>query len=174
MTVSAHVSGNVAVPGSTQINNVSLSTTYTTDDLDRACLHALRCPNTLEVKIRLKEKDKLLYKSIEWVVQGAQYARWQNSEDVSLLWIKGGAGKGKTMMSIGLIEQLEQPLRAHEQPPVIAYFFCQNTNYELNTIEGIIKGLILCLVKQQKELCEPLRYRWEQQWLRWSFSVDFI
>ncbi|KAF3010020.1 hypothetical protein E8E13_011438 [Curvularia kusanoi] len=161
MTVSAHVSGNVAGPGSTQINNVSLNTTYTTDDLDRACLHALRCPNTLEVKIRLKEKDKLLYKSIEWVVQDAQYARWQNSDDVSLLWIKGGAGKGKTMMSIGLIERLERPLRPDEQPPVMVYFFCQNTNYELNTIEGIIKGLILCLKKQQKELCEPLRHQWD-------------
>ncbi|KAJ4383783.1 hypothetical protein N0V86_000626 [Didymella sp. IMI 355093] len=161
MTVSARVSGNIAEPGSTQINNVSLNTTYTIDDLDRACLHALRCPNTLEVKIRLKEKDKLLYKSIEWVVQDAQYARWQNGEDVSLLWIKGGAGKGKTMMSIGLIEQLEQPLRPDEQPPVMTYFFCQNTNYELNTIEGIIKGLILCLVKQRKELCEPLRHQWD-------------
>ncbi|KAF1923330.1 uncharacterized protein M421DRAFT_9831 [Didymella exigua CBS 183.55] len=85
MTISAHVSGNVAELGSTQINNVSLNTTYTTDDLNRACLHALRCPNTLDVRIRLKEKDKLLPKLIEWVFQDAQYVRWQNSEDVSLL-----------------------------------------------------------------------------------------
>lgn len=74
-------------------------------------------------------------------------------------------------MSIGLVERLEQPLRAHEQPPVIAYFFCQNTNYELNTIEGILKGLILCLVKQQKELCEPLRHQWDNDNRR--FREDF-
>jgi hypothetical protein len=95
------------------------------------------------------------------VVQDAQYVRWQSSDDVSLLWIKGGAGKGKTMMSIGLIEQLEQLLRPDEQPPVMAYFFCENTNYELNTIESIIKGLIMCLVKHQKQLCEPLRHQWD-------------
>lgn len=111
--------------------------------------------------------------------------RWQNGEGVSLLWIKGGAGKGKTMMSIGLIEQLERPLRPHEQPPVMAYFFCQNTNYELNTIEGIIKGLILCLVNQQKELCEPLRRQWDSDNRRfredltswralWSIFLDIL
>jgi hypothetical protein len=87
--------------------------------------------------------------------------RWQNGGGVSLLWIKGGAGKGKTMMSIGLIEQLERPLRPHKQPPVMAYFFCQNTDYKLNTIEGIVKGLILCLVNQKKELYEPLRRQWD-------------
>ncbi|KAH5617544.1 hypothetical protein HBI23_254240 [Parastagonospora nodorum] len=161
MTSSARVSGNVAEPGSNQINNVSHTTTYTIDDLNSACLHALRCPHTLDVKIRLKAKDKLLYKSIEWVFQDAQYVRWQNEEGVSLLWIKGGAGKGKTKMSIGLIEQLERPLGSHKQPPVMAYFFCQNTNYELNTIEGIIKGLILCLVNQKKELYGPLRHQWD-------------
>jgi hypothetical protein len=94
-------------------------------------------------------------------VQDTKYVQWQNDKDVSLLWIKGGAGKGKTMMTIGLIEQLEQSSHPHEQPPVMAYFFCQNTNYELNTIEGIIKGLILCLLNQQKELSEPLRRRWD-------------
>jgi hypothetical protein len=202
MPVSAHISGNIAESGSTQINNVSLNTStchwsqssgrsslaiaaYTTDDLDRACIHALRCPNTLDVKIRLKEKDKLLYKSIEWVVQDSQYVRWQTCEDVSLLWIKGSAGKGKTMMSIGLVEQLERRSHPHEQPPVMAYFFCQNTNYELNTIEGIIKGLILCLVTQQKELYEPLRRRWDSDNRRftedltswralWSIFLDML
>jgi len=62
------------------------------------------------------------------------------------------------MMTIYLVEKL---LQQHERPPIVAYFFCQNTDYELNTIEGIIKGLILCLVKQQKELYEPLRRRWD-------------
>ncbi|KAF1922252.1 uncharacterized protein M421DRAFT_427110 [Didymella exigua CBS 183.55] len=36
-------------------------------DAIKAGLHALRCPNTLDVRIRLKEKDKLLPKLIEWV-----------------------------------------------------------------------------------------------------------
>ena len=118
----------------------------------------MRCPNTLVVKNRLKEKDKLLYKSIDWILQDPKYLSWQNGDDISLLWIKGGAGKGKTMMSIGLIERLSLP---QDESTVVTYFFCQNANYELNTIEAIIKGLILRLVDQQKVLSESLRRRWD-------------
>jgi hypothetical protein len=69
------------------------------------------------------------------------------------LWIKGGAGKGKTMMSIGLVERLQDA----QYQPIVAYFFCQNADYELNSIEAIIKGLILWLVDQQPNLKECLR-----------------
>jgi hypothetical protein len=61
------------------------------------------------------------------------------------------------MMSIGLIERLSLP---QDESTVVTYFFCQNADYELNTVEGIIKGLILQLVNQQKELKESLRCRW--------------
>ncbi|KAK7177665.1 Vegetative incompatibility protein HET-E-1-like protein 15 [Paraphaeosphaeria sporulosa] len=135
-----------------------MNTAYTVDDIDRACIHALRCPNPLDVKNQLKAKDRLLHESISWILQDPKYARWQDKDDASLLWIKGGAGKGKTMMTIGLLERLSLP---QEQHPLVIYFFCQNANYELNTIEAILKGLILCLVNQQKELNEFLRRRWD-------------
>jgi hypothetical protein len=119
----------------------------------------LRCPDTLVVKNRLKEdKDKLLHKCIDWILQDPQYISWKDGDDVCLLWIKGGAGKGKTMMSIGLIEHLSL---LRDTSAVVTYFFCQNANYELNTVEAIIKGLILQLVNQQKELKESLRCRWD-------------
>lgn len=47
------------------------------------------------------------------------------------------------MILIGLIEQI--PHR-QDGTTIITYFFCQNADYELNTIESIIKGLILQLV----------------------------
>lgn len=43
----------------------------------------------------------------------------------------------------------------------MTYFFCQNEDYELNTIESIIKGLILRLVNQQEQLTASLRHRWD-------------
>ncbi|KAF5856759.1 hypothetical protein ETB97_006748 [Aspergillus alliaceus] len=132
---------------------------YTTEDIDRICLHALRCPDSLAVKNRLKEsKDKLVHQSIHWILQDPQYKNWENGDDVGLLWIKGGAGKGKTMLSIGLIEELA---RAQDESIVVIYFFCQNADYELNTLEAILKGLILQLVNQQTELKGSLRRRWD-------------
>ncbi|CAI7600497.1 unnamed protein product [Penicillium discolor] len=133
--------------------------TYTTEDIDRICLHALHCPDSLAVKNRLKEsKDKLVHQSIHWILQEPQYKSWENGDDVGLLWIKGGAGKGKTMMSIGLIEELA---RVQDETTAVIYFFCQNADYELNTLEAILKGLILQLVNQQTELGESLRRRWD-------------
>lgn len=80
---------------------------------------------------------------------------------MGLLWIKGGAGKGKTMMSIGLIEELESLSRQATETSAVTYFFCQNADYELNTIESIIKGLILQLVRQEPQLTQWLRNRWD-------------
>ncbi|KAL8696240.1 MAG: hypothetical protein Q9201_007757 [Fulgogasparrea decipioides] len=71
---------------------------------------------------------------------------------------KAGAGKGKTMMSIGLIEQIP---RRQSGSTIMTYFFCQNADYELNTTESIIKGLILQLVNQQEQLTASLRRRWD-------------
>lgn len=149
--------------GLTRVSDKSTKLTHfiahTTEDIDRLCLRSLRCPDSLVVKNRLKEtKDKLLPQSFEWIFRDPQYQSWQNGENVCLLWIKGGAGKGKTMMSIGIIEELSRP--RHEST-VVTYFFCQNADYELNTLPMIIKGLILQLVNQQTVLKQCLRRRWD-------------
>ncbi|KAL4947742.1 hypothetical protein BDW69DRAFT_107656 [Aspergillus filifer] len=123
------------------------------------CLQALRCPDSLAVKNRLKDsKDRLVHQSIHWILEESEYNDWKDGDEVGLLWIKGGAGKGKTMLSIGLIEELA---RAQDGASVVIYFFCQNADYELNTLEAILKGLILQLVNQQTELKEILRRRWD-------------
>ncbi|CRG89233.1 WD-40 repeat-containing protein [Talaromyces islandicus] len=143
---------------------------YTTEDIDRICLHALRCPDSLAVKNRLKEsKDRLVHQSIQWILEDPQYKDWANGDEVGLLWIKGGAGKGKTMLSIGLIEQLARA-QAQDESTVVIYSFCQNADYELNTLEAILKGLILQLANQQPELKESLRRRWDT--IQESFSED--
>jgi hypothetical protein len=144
-------------------------------------LQALQCPDPFVVKNRLKEsKDKLLLKAIEWIFQNPQYCLWQSEDDVRLLWIRGGAGKGKTMMTIGVIEQLSQ-----DDSSIITYFFCQNADYELNSIGGIIKGLIQQLIRQRKKLLELLQRRWDatracfkeniSSWrILWDIFLDMI
>ncbi|RMZ90383.1 hypothetical protein DV736_g2368, partial [Chaetothyriales sp. CBS 134916] len=151
--------------------NPTFNLGYADDSIDRDCFRALRCPDARKVKNQLREnKDKLIHKSFEWILQDPQYVSWQDSPDVGLLWIRGGAGKGKTMMSIGLIEQLAC---SQDHSTVVIYFFCQNANYELNTIEAIIKGLILQLANQQKELKESLRSRWDSENKQFNEDITF-
>ncbi|KAL3455860.1 hypothetical protein BJX64DRAFT_294641 [Aspergillus heterothallicus] len=148
--------------------NAGLLVAHTTEDIDRVCLHALRCPDSLAIKNRLKDsKDKLVHQSIHWILQDPQYTAWKDGDEVGLLWIKGGAGKGKTMLSVGLIEELARP---QDESTVVIYFFCQNADYELNTLGAILKGLILQLVNQQAGLKELLRRRWDTE--QESFSED--
>ncbi|QGA15964.1 hypothetical protein EYB26_003631 [Talaromyces marneffei] len=136
---------------------------------DQSCLQALQAVNPFVVKNRLKEnKDKLLVDAIEWIFHDPHYCRWQDEDNVRLLWIRGGAGKGKTMMSIGLVEKLSQ-----DDSSVVTYFFCQNANYELNTIEAIIKGLIWQLIQQRPELIGPLLHHWDAEHSRWKEKMTW-
>ncbi|CAI7653831.1 unnamed protein product [Penicillium manginii] len=141
----------------------------TVEEIDRLCLRELRCPDSRLVKNRLKEsKDKLLPESFEWILRDPKYESWRDGEEVCLLWIKGGAGKGKTMISIGLIEELLRFCR--DKSSAITYFFCQNADNELNTLQGMMKGLILQLLRQQPALKECLRARWDAE--KGSFDED--
>ncbi|CEJ62505.1 hypothetical protein PMG11_11002 [Penicillium brasilianum] len=159
MTTQVDIRGNIAQAEAIQVNSVNLTTVHTLAEVDQLCLRTLRCANALVVKNKLKEnKDKLLYDLIAWVFQDRQYLSWQDGEKISLLWIKGGAGRGKTMISIGLVDRL---LRRQNDSTMVAYFFCQNANYELNTLESVIKGLIQQLVFKQQGLQIALRRRWD-------------
>ncbi|KAK6351443.1 hypothetical protein TWF718_004603 [Orbilia javanica] len=136
------------------VNNNILSEITSLEIIDQACLSFLQCPDVSAVKNQLQEtKDGLVFESIEWIFRDEQYTNWKDGDNVSLLLIRGGAGKGKTMLSIGVIDALSSNA-------VVVYFFCQNGNYELNTIEAIIKGLILCLVSQRGEAARVLRNYW--------------
>ncbi|KAJ5380537.1 G-protein beta WD- 40 repeats containing protein [Penicillium cataractarum] len=177
-TIHVEIKNNTAQPGSIQINNLNLTPgifdimldkatersswlfiVYSPEDIDRLCLRALRCPpDSLAIKNRLKKKDRLLHESIEWILQDPQYKNWQTGDNVCLLWIKGGAGKGKTMLSIGIIEELS---RLQHESTIVTYFFCQNSDCELNTLRAIITGLILGLMNQQTTLRQSLRRRWD-------------
>ncbi|KAK6521223.1 hypothetical protein TWF506_001448 [Arthrobotrys conoides] len=135
----------------------SLNEIVTPDETDQACLESLQCPDMLAIKTRLQEtKDGLVFESIKWIFENKQYIDWRFGEDISLLLIRGGAGKGKTMLSIRLIDELSSDA-------VVAFFFCQNADYKLNTIEAVIKGWIRCLANQREEALRALRNYWNAE-----------
>lgn len=157
----SHTYGDATVTGNARVQFGDSYRILSKNEVDNACLRALRCPNSLVIKNRLKDKkDKVLRQSFDWILRDAQYISWQDGENVGLLWIKGGAGKGKTMMSIGLVEELAQ---RPKDTTLVTYFFCQNADSDLNTIEAVIKGLIFQLVRQQESLKQALWERWDSE-----------
>jgi hypothetical protein len=62
------------------------------------------------------------------------------------------------MMSISLIEQLiTLSGRSNHGSSAVTYSFCQNADYQVNTVEVILKGLMLRLYEAREETRPALR-----------------
>jgi NACHT domain len=103
---------------------------------DQQCLRDLRLIDPRdEIKTIEDRKDPLFKGSYAWIFDCKEYKKFMNWEDGNkhrLLWIKGDAGKGKTMLLLGVIRELEQ-LKLNPYSPSLSYFFCQGTSSMLNT-----------------------------------------
>ena len=133
------------------------------DENDNQCLRDLRLTDPRHDKERIEAKgDEVLEGSCSWVLQDPAFVSWWNRDDSRLLWIHGNPGKGKTMMMISLISELSKRLKDRPGSNVLVYFFCQNTNSDLNTTVSILRGLIYHLVDQEKKLIRHIRRRYDK------------
>ncbi|KAE9364063.1 WD40 repeat-like protein [Stipitochalara longipes BDJ] len=100
-------------------------------------------------------KDHLLADSYKWILETQQYESfvdWHHSNTKRLLWIRGGPGKGKTMLLVGIIRELTAQQDTHFEAPRLSYFFCQDSDARLSTATSVLRGLIWMLVQQEKSL----------------------
>ena len=104
-------------------------------------------------------KDKLLPESYKWVLETQTYksfTNWDNGSANGLLWMRGDAGKGKTMLLMGIVEELKVQLETHFDGCCLSYFFCRATEAKVNTATSVLRGLIWMLVRQEKSLIRHL------------------
>ncbi|KAF2262809.1 WD40 repeat-like protein [Lojkania enalia] len=133
------------------------------------CLRDLRVTHPREDRARIEdEKDTLLKDCYAWILDDSGFRRWRTQADSQLLWIKGDPGKGKTMMIMGIIDELSQKDRARpslrkigSKHALVAYFFCQRTRPELNNSVSVLRGLILLLVEKREQLIQHVQKRYE-------------
>ncbi|KAJ6439240.1 Vegetative incompatibility protein HET-E-1 [Purpureocillium lavendulum] len=121
--------------------------TARSNDEGEKCLQALFVINPQDHMTRIEdEKDKLLYEAYEWMLHTYNYAAftsWGQPElpPCQLLWIKGPAGTGKTMLVMGIIRELSK--RSAALAPSISYFFCQGTDEtEFYTLRRIFEDML--------------------------------
>ena len=110
-----------------------------------------------------KKKDGLLDNAYKWILATKEYAAftgWSGNKSplppCRLLWIKGHAGTGKTMLLIGIIRELsDQPAALS---PNVSHFFCQGTGDKTyNNATAILRSLIWILLVQQPHLISHLQ-----------------
>ena len=113
-------------------------------------------------------KDSLLKDSYVWILDNPAFIDWRDNNDTQLLWINGDPGKGKTMLMIGLIEELLGQLKARPSSGILSYFFCQGTDSRLNNAVSILKGLIYQLADQHPALIRHLQKRYDSRERKFS------
>lgn len=132
------------------------------DDAEAACRKDLRVVDPQHDMQRIEnDKGGLLPIAYEWILRTQEYmsfTNWDNSgpehPQRRLLWIKGHAGTGKTMLMIGIIRELShQPVASAHK---LTYFFCQGTNKVLNNATAVLRSLIWLLLLQQPCLMSHL------------------
>jgi ankyrin repeat protein len=92
----------------------------------------------------ISAKGKRVEGTCEWILGHTDYHAWLNGA-VSQLWISGGPGKGKTMMSIFLTEHLERKISTMENTHLVHYFFSfqdENRNTGVTLLQSLIHQIV--------------------------------
>ena len=87
-------------------------------------------------------KSNQLYKS--WLCSRSQ-----------LLWLSGGPGKGKTMLSIFLAEELKRTAEYSPNALFIQYY-CDSKDEKRNTAIDVVRGLVLQLLQAYPKLFDHI------------------
>jgi len=134
-------------------------------DEDHHCLADVLLADPRHEKIRIERtKGGLLSDSFRWILDNSEFQRWREDKQSQLLWIKGDAGKGKTMLMIGITDELqEQVARSGKSSAteVLSYFLCQGTDSRLNTATATLRGIIYLLASEQPFLISHLRKKYD-------------
>lgn len=147
----------------TKLNTIAQSANPSPDSLK--CLQALFItdPATDRAKL-INSKGELVQGTCDWIAQKQTFVEWRAS-DGGLLWISGGPGLGKTMLSIYLIEYLSSCILFTDEGKThySTYFFCDAKDNTRNNAVAIIRGILFQLVEQKKELIGHILPSYEVQ-----------
>lgn len=141
------------------------------DDQDTECLRALFVldPQDDMDLIQTVQKEDLFDNAHKWIFDTIEYkafTNWSTNEPVNprsrLLWVKGVAGSGKTMLLVGIIRQISGEYAVLS--PNVSHFFCQGTTDKAHrNATDILKCLVWMLLIQQPHLISYLRTEHRQK-----------
>ena len=106
-------------------------------------------------------KDHLLPDSYVWIVNYEDFIDWRDGGETQLLWIKGDPGKGKTMLLIGIVKEMQSTCNSTNST-LLSYFFCQATDKSLNSATAVLRGLIYQLLVQRPSLMSHVRDKYDK------------
>ncbi|ETS04744.1 hypothetical protein M419DRAFT_6568 [Trichoderma reesei RUT C-30] len=122
------------------------------------CLQNLFITDPAKDRAKLiTSKGELVLGTCDWITQRKEFLDWQASNG-GLLWISGGPGLGKTMLSIYLTEYLSSSFRPSDNANghLSMYFFCDAKDNTRNNAAAILRGLLFQLLEHDMELIKHI------------------
>ncbi|PNP54495.1 hypothetical protein THARTR1_05052 [Trichoderma harzianum] len=153
--ISENTVGNNAIVNQGDDNHITINAD--TSNADKSFLQQISKTDPIYDKKRiLMLKGPLLKESFSWILEHEDFNKWRHTKESGVLWIKGDPGKGKTMLLCGIIEDLGKDSAVN-----LSYFFCQATDYRINTAAAVVGGLIKTLLKSHLEILSHIREKYE-------------
>ena len=135
-------------------NSLPATSQLTEEQWRDYCLSALFLTDPVDDRAKLiTVKGQRVQGTCQWITTNEAYISWLASPS-QLLWLSGGPGKGKTMLSIFLTQELE--IIAQSQGAVLVYFFCDTRDNRRNTATAMLRGLMFQLIQQHSRLLEHI------------------
>lgn len=100
--------------------------------------------------------DKPIKSCWDHILTRPEYEAWHDSKGTSVLWVVGGPGKGKTILSLGLVDEFSNAVQPAGGKAFVGYFFCRYMDSSTNTSIAILKGLIYGLSQNDRDLMHYL------------------
>ncbi|KAL6823923.1 hypothetical protein V8C40DRAFT_266490 [Trichoderma camerunense] len=148
---------NYSISSSSFENNVQIhqGNNYYASESPRsksdACRDALFLADPIVDRERLKSiKGRRTAGTCEWIRDNETYRSWLDG-DLRCLWITGGPGKGKTMLSIFLTEELEKRTQESKATELLLFYFCTPDEKHSSAV-AILRGLAYQLVRMRPNL----------------------
>jgi hypothetical protein len=134
----------------------------------------------------LNESDYELYRdkrfrkrhagTCSWIFSNPNYRYWLENDDSSIVWIHGGPGVGKSVLSAVLSKELicDQHI-CFGQECSVAYFFCDDKDIHLKTSTALLKNVLAQLLRQNPKALihfsnEPV-YNIDKEKTVWTFGM---
>ncbi|KAF8534445.1 hypothetical protein BDD12DRAFT_895913 [Trichophaea hybrida] len=107
-----------------------------------------------------------------WILSDQRYQMWTEKNGQAILWISGGPGFGKSVLSSFLTKEIT---RGKTNQLYMAYFFCDDKDERLRTAHAILVNLLTQLLDQVPDvidhfLAEP-EYITNKEKTSWSFGM---
>jgi Ni2+-binding GTPase involved in maturation of urease and hydrogenase len=65
------------------------------------------------------------------------FQKWRDGDENDLLWLKGGPGKGKTMLACEVIDDLRKSTKSDR---CLSYYFCRADDALLNNADAVLSA----------------------------------